>query len=179
MKKILILITPLLLLLNGCLVFNTVSYEVKPDSFGGGVVTITVNDIRSDAIDSAELETDKLNLFEFILESEEFKSTLAEEGKFVKSRELYLEDGKLMGKGVYAFDQIVNVEGIVYEEPYYYLTIALEDSIVSTNGEVIESDGYKRIIWDDEMETLQFTMFSQATEEGSLTSLADDFKEEE
>lgn len=167
----------LIFLLNGCLTFNTISYEVHLSPDGDGTVNVIVNDIRSDSFNQKELDEDKKNLFDFLLKSENFVKQLKDEGKFILSRELFLEDGKLNGKVEYSFDEIINVEGIVYESPYYFLTVAPTDSILSTNGQVMVSDDYKRIVWDNSIKVLKFKMFVSQTEGSSLTSMAQFYKE--
>jgi predicted metal-dependent TIM-barrel fold hydrolase len=98
---------------------------------------------------------------------------MKDEGKTITSRELIVEDGNLNGKIVFSFDDIELVEGIVYEEPFYYLTIPPEDSIISTNGEIVISVEHKRIIWDSSMEVLKFKMFSDEVESQNLVGMAE------
>ena len=46
--------------------FHSVSYRVELDGPTSGSATVIVEDIRSDAMNSEELDSDKKNLFEFI-----------------------------------------------------------------------------------------------------------------
>jgi hypothetical protein len=103
---------------------------------------------------------------------------MKDEGKNILERDLNVSDGQLNGKVKYAFDDISKVEGIVYQEPFYFITIQLQDSIISTNGEVIVSEGHKRIMWDNSMKTLKFKMFSADVESGSLVDLTKYFEKE-
>lgn len=167
----------LTLLLTGCLTFNTISYEVHLDDYGDGTVNVMVSDIRSDSFNQKELDEDKKNLFDFLLNSDNFIQQMKEEGKFITNRALMIEDGMLNGKVEYSFDDITNVEGIVYESPYYFLTVAPLDSILSTNGQVMVSEDYKRIVWDNSIKVLKFKMFVSQTEGSSLTSMAQFYKE--
>jgi hypothetical protein len=136
-----------------------------------GTVTIEVSDIRSDAMNTSELEQDKNQLFQELLKGQEFVTQMKDEGKNILERDLYISNGKLNGKVKYSFDDISKVEGIIYQEPFYFITIQLQDSIISTNGEVILSEGHKRIMWDNSIETLKFKMFSADVESGSLVDL--------
>ncbi len=153
--SILILSFSLVFLTQGCLLFHSVSYKVELDGTTSGTATVLVADIRSDAMNSEELDSDKKNLFDFILDSDDFITLMEDEGEFITSRELFNDDGMLSGKATFSFDDITKVEGIIYEEPFYFLTINPEDSILETNGEVIISKDYKRIIWDDTFTTLE------------------------
>jgi hypothetical protein len=97
---------------------------------------------------------------------------MKEEGKIINSRELFVENEKLNGIIKFGFDDIEIVEGIIYEEPFYFLTLSPQDSIISTNGEVIVSDEYKRIMWDNTVKVLKFKMFSDEVNKGNLVGLA-------
>jgi len=164
--------------LQGCLVFNTVSYEVKLEGENSGSVNLQVNDIRSDAINVSELEEDKNQLFNFIWKSDDFVQQMKEEGKLVTDRQLYVLNGKLIGNLSYNFNDITTVEGIQYQDPFYFLTLSPEDSIVSTNGEVIKSEGLKRIMWDNSIKTLKFEMFSANVDSDNLVDLSKYLNEE-
>ena len=175
MKKnlsIIIISILIIFLTHGCLLMHSVSYEIKPTGNGNGTVVLTIEDIRSDALDATELNEDKKNLFEFMYKSDDFIEQMKEEGKKINSRELFIENGKLNGIIKFDYDDIEIVEGIIYEEPFYFLTLSPEDSIISTNGEVIVSDEYKRIMWDNTVEVLKFKMFSDDVDSGNLVRLA-------
>jgi len=176
--SIIIVTLSLVFLTQGCLLFHSVSYKVELDGTTSGTATVLVEDIKSDALNSEELDSDKKNLFEFILGSDDFITLMEDEGQFITSRELYNSDGILNGKAIFTFDNITKVEGIVYEAPFYFLTINPEDSILETNGEVIISKDYKRIIWDDSFKTLKFKMFSEDFEGKNLTSMLQFYENE-
>lgn len=176
--SIIIISFSLVFLSQGCLLFHSVSYKVELDGTTSGAATVLVEDVRSDAMNSEELDSDKKNLFEFILESDDFITLMEDEGQFITSRELFNDDGKLTGRAAFSFEDITKVEGIVYEEPFYFLTINHEDSILETNGEVIISKDYKRIIWDDSFKTLEFKMFSEDFEGKNLTGMLQFYESE-
>jgi hypothetical protein len=164
--------------MQGCLVFNTVSYEVNLDDEKSGTVTMRVTDIRSDAMYVSELEEDKKQLFQDLLKGDDFVKQMRDEGKNILDRQLYVSNGKLNGTVKYSFEDVSKVEGIVYQEPFYFITIPLEDSIISTNGEVIISEGHKRIMWDNSIKTLKFEMFSANVESSNLVELSKYLKED-
>jgi len=170
MKKILIFL-PLIISTQGCLVFHSVSYEVKLDNEKSGNVVVMVNDIRSDAVNTSELEEDKNQLFNFLLKSDDFIQQMKEEGKMITDRRLFNSEGKLKGNINYTFNDISDVEGIVYEETFYFLTLGVDDSVISTNGELIKSKNYKRIMWDSSLTVLKFEMFSADVSSGNLVEL--------
>jgi len=160
------------IVMQGCLVFHTVSYKISLKDAKSGTVKMEVKDIRSDAMNSSELEEDKLQLFQFLYRSDDFVQQMQDEGKNIKDRQLFEEGEKLNGQVEYSFDDISKVEGIIYQEPFYFITLNLEDSVLSTNGEIIISEGYKRIMWDNTMKVLEFKMFSADVENSNLEKLA-------
>ena len=98
---------------HGCLVFQSVSYEINLDNETSGTVKMKVEDIRSDAMNSSELEEDKLQLFHFILKSDEFIEQMKDEGKNITDRQLFIEEEKLYGSAEYSFVDISNTESVV------------------------------------------------------------------
>lgn len=162
----------LALVMQGCLVFHTVTYEIILTDTKSGTVKMEVEDIRSDAMNSSELEEDKLQLFHFIYKSDDFVQQMKDEGKNITDRQLVAVNEKLNGHVEYSFDDVSKVEGIIYQEPFYFITLNLEDSVISTNGEIIISEEHKRIMWDNTMKVLKFKMFSAEVENSNLEKLA-------
>ncbi len=181
MKSFLIMFSSFLILsfLSGCIVFHKVFYEIELNNSSGGTVSMNIYDIRSDADSEEQLEEDKDYLFNYMLKSEEFLSTMKSDGKDIKLRELNVENGILNGKVVYNFSDVTRIEGINYDDGFYYLTIPVEDSIISTNGEIITSKDYKRILWDSSFKTLKFEMLSESFKNNSYKQLAPFYKKED
>ncbi len=182
MKKIIsitsltaILLLPMLL--NGCLTFHKVSYVVKLENPNEGTVLLTAYDIRSTATTKKELDEDKNNLFNYMLKSSKFIKDEEGQGKEIVSRKLFLENGQLVGQGEYKFTDINNVEGMKYESGFHYLNLQPDDSVIATNGTIIKSNGYKRIMWDSTYTELKFTMLGNPfTIKSKFKSLAPYFK---
>jgi hypothetical protein len=177
LRKLLILF-PLVILMQGCLVFHSVSYEIIMADEKSGTVTIQVTDIRSDAMNTSALEEDKKQLFQDLLKGDDFVKQMRDEGKNILNRQLYVSNDKLNGSVKYSFEDVSKVEGIVYQEPFYFITIPLEDSIIATNGEVIVSEGHKRIMWDNSIKTMKFEMFSANVEGTNLVELTQYLEED-
>jgi len=173
MKKIyyfigLILITQL----YGCIVFKSVSYEVNVNDDGTGTALVIVEDINTDASSKDLIDADVKSILEFGLKSSDFVKEMETEGKKITSRNITVEREKLNAIVHYEFSDISKVEGLQFEDPYYYLTIPVEDSIISTNGQVTKTEEYQRIIWDKSIITLKFKMYSDDTNREGLKSLA-------
>lgn len=165
--------------LTGCIVFRSVAYEINVKEDGTGIANLIIEDINSDATSKEALDEDIKNIMEYALKSQEFLEGMQAEGKKTASRDIYVVDGKLNASLSYSFVEISRVEGMQFEDPYYYLTIPVGDSIISTNGQVTRTEEYQRIIWDKSIKTIKFKMFSDNTNREGLTSLAPYYQKED
>ncbi|MEP0860524.1 MAG: hypothetical protein HRF52_03700 [Ignavibacterium sp.] len=177
MKKYLLLIITSLLL-NGCVLFNTVSYEITMRTETSGSALVRIYDICTDASNEEEEMNDVNNVFDYAAKSSQFITDQESEGKKITNRKLFVEGSQLNGMLSFDFDDINKVEGIQFEDPYYYLTLNPEDSVVSTNGQLFEYDNYKRIVWDKSIRVLKFTMFSEDTDKPGLKKMSVYFNKE-
>jgi hypothetical protein len=162
---------------SGCLVFQKISYEITINDDKSGTAKIYITDITSDATDSEAFKQDTSALFTFMQKSDQFIEDMKNEDRFIKIRKLILNGENLDAEVVYDFTQIKGVENISYEDGFYYLTMEPADSIISTNGQVIKSKNYKRILWDDKQKLLKFSMFSAETD--AYRKLAPYYKKQE
>jgi hypothetical protein len=160
------------LLLSGCLVFHSMSYTIDLENNQKGKATVVFRDIMSSSKDTSEFNTDKNNLFQYAWKSEDFIKQMADEGKTITSRDLYQNGDTLMGKVTFNFNDLSKVENISYESGFYYLTLTPEDSVLHTNGTIIRSKKFTRILWDNSMKTLQFEMLGFEKRVPELTSLS-------
>jgi len=167
-----ILILMLITQLSGCIVFNTVSYEVTYNEDGTGTALVMIEDINSDATTKENLEEDVKSILEYGLKSQEFVNDQKTEGKNITTRNLVVESGKLNAIAKYEFTDISKVEGMQFDDPYFYLTVPPEDSIISTNGQVTKTAEYQRIVWDKSIKIIKFKMYSDNTSREGLKSLA-------
>lgn len=173
MKKLLYLVSLLLITqVTGCIVFHSVSYEVNVNEDGTGTALLTIEDINTDATTKEIIDEDVKSIFEHGLKSQQFVDDLKSEGKQIISRKVVVENEKLNAIVTYEFSDISRVEGLQFDNPYFYLTIPVEDSIISTNGQITRTAEYQRIVWDKSIKILKFKMFSDNTNREGLTSLA-------
>jgi len=173
MKKLkTILLLLLALQLTGCIVFKSVSYEVTVNSDGTGTALVIIEDINTDATTKETIDNDVKSILEHGLKSQAFIDDMKSEGKIIKSRNVIVEKEKLSAIVGYEFSDISKVEGMQFDDPYYYLTIPTTDSIISTNGQVTKTAEYQRIVWDKSITTLKFKMYSDDTSKEGLKSLA-------
>ncbi|PJA99085.1 MAG: hypothetical protein CO128_04665 [Ignavibacteriales bacterium CG_4_9_14_3_um_filter_30_11] len=174
MKKIIysLILISFITLFSGCLVSERIEYSINLDTPTSGNVEVNLFNIKSDAIGAREFEDDKKNLFEFALKDKNLVIQLGTEGKFLTHRSLSVENNQLNAKVFYNFKDITKVDGIRFEDGFYYLTMALDDSLISTNGELIISKEYKRILWDKNYKQLKFEMYSSGFDNNTFKGLA-------
>lgn len=171
MKKYFLLIFASLFL-NGCVLFNTVSYEITMRTENSGSALVIINDICTDATSEEDEMNDVNNVFDYAAKSKQFITDQESEGKKITNRKLFGEGNQLNAMLSFDFDDINKVEGIQFDDPYYYLTLSPEDSVVSTNGQLFEYDNYKRIVWDKSIRVLKFTMFSEDTDKPGIKKMS-------
>jgi len=176
MKKLFILSFLAAFIFNGCIVFKSVSYEITITDDIKGTSLVTIEDLATDAATEEELNNDKQIVFEYALQSNVFLNDMDSEGKKIISRNLFVQENKLNALVSYEFDDITEVEQIQFDDPYYFLTLSPEDSIISTNGQIFISDDYKRIVWDKSIKTLKFKIFNKNTDKPGIKSLAPYYK---
>lgn len=166
LKNTILLLIFILILISspGCLVFEKISYEIKINEDKSGSAKIYISDITSDATDNEAFKQDTSALFTFMLKSDEFIEDMKNEGRFIVKRNLIVNGDNLDAEVEYNFNNIAGVENIIYEDGFYYLTMDLADSIITTNGEVIKSKNYKRILWDEKQKLLKFSIYSGETD---------------
>ncbi len=150
----------LVLNLSGCIDFYKVSYEINLETPDKGTAVVHLYDLRSDAEKEKDFETDKENIFQTALKSDEFLQQMKQEGKNIQSRQLFVSGDTLDANVVYTFDSITSVENMQHDAGFFYLTLEPTDSVVATNGEIISSKDRKRILWDKSMKTLKFEILS-------------------
>ena len=163
---------------QGCLTFHRISYELNLEGQLNGKGIIRVYDIRSNAETGEDFEEDKNTLFDYMYKNNDFISDMKNEGKNIMSRRLYIKDDLLNGEVKINFEDIRKVEGIAFEDGFYYLTMDTEDSIYSTNGQIILSDDYKRIVWDKNIKALLFEIVDTDYDDGIYRDLVPHYKEE-
>jgi hypothetical protein len=168
----------LVLSLSGCIDFYKVSYEINLETPDKGTAIVHLYDLRSDAATEKDFETDKQNIFQFALKSDDFLQSMKQEGKNIQSRELQVSGDTLDANVVYTFDSITSVENMQHDAGFFYLTLEPTDSVISTNGEIISSKDRKRILWDRSMKTLRFEMLSNTFTGKSYKMLGPYYKPE-
>ena len=180
MKILFLSITGLFLVfsLSGCIDFYKVSYEINLETPDKGTAIVHLYDLRSDAVKEKDLETDKQNIFQFALKSNDFLQSMKQEGKNIQKRELYVSGDTLDANVIYTFDSITSVENMQHDAGFFYLTLEPSDSVISTNGEIITSKDRKRILWDKSMKTLKFEILSNTFSGKSYKMLGPYYKPE-
>jgi len=173
MKKLKILFVVLIVSqFTGCIVINTASYEVTVNKDGTGTARITLEDLKSNAENDSVFSEDLKIILDSEYQSQTIVSEMDQRGMNLTSKNFVVEENKLNAIISFEFNNVNSVEGIMFEDPYYYLTIPSSDSIISTNGQITKTSEYQRIMWDKSINTLKFKMFSDDTDKEGLKPLA-------
>ncbi|HSD63702.1 MAG TPA: hypothetical protein VLB50_07880, partial [Ignavibacteriaceae bacterium] len=162
---------------SGCIDFYKVSYEINLETPDKGTAIVHIYDLRSDAVKPTDFETDKQNIFQFALKSDDFLKSMKQEGKDIQSRELYVSGDTLDANVVYKFDSITDVENMQHDSGFFYLTLEKGDSVISTNGQIIASKDRKRILWDKSVTNLKFEILSNAFSDTTYKLLGSYYQE--
>ncbi len=166
----------LVLCLSGCIDFYKVSYEINLETPDKGTAIVHIYDLRTDAAKDKDLETDKQNIFQFALKSDDFLKSMKQEGKIIQSRELYAVGDTLDANVVYKFNSITDVENMQHDAGFFYLTLQPGDSVITTNGQIIASKDRKRILWDKSSKNLRFEIMSNTFQDSAYKMLGSFYK---
>jgi len=178
MKNGILAITGIFLVLSfsGCIDFYKVSYVINLETPDKGTAFVHIYDLRSDSVRDTDFQTDKDNIFEFALKSDDFLKSMKQEGKNIKSRELYPVGDTLDANVVYDFNSITDVENMQHDSGFFYLTLEPSDSVISTNGQIITSKDRKRILWDKSAKNLKFEILSNSFKDSTYKMLGSFYK---
>lgn len=87
LKKIIFLIAIITITqLTGCIIFNTVSYEVSMNDDGTGTATVFIEDINTDATTPEAIEEEVNSILLHGLKKQQFIDDMKAEGKYIISR---------------------------------------------------------------------------------------------
>lgn len=161
MKKLMLLAAVVVLFFSsqGCLVVQKMKFEIDLRNDTAGVATAYAYGIASDAIGNKEYDDD-VYLLSDMLTGTGFLEYMENFGRKVIFRELTVDNNSLNGKVVFTFDNIVNVENIIFDGEYYYLTLPPSEVFGETNGLLIQEEDYQRVIWGKEVEKIEFELLN-------------------
>ena len=149
--KRLALSTAILLSSTGCLEVEKVSYTFDLSSMSAEVLYVG---IRSDSADNVEEDFKQL-MGEFVngnkLETENL-------GWNIQSKELFEEDGKLMGKVKFNFRALDNVKIYQHDKKSPYIFCDNEQTVLSSNGTGIQDVLKGCVAWDSKQTSLEVSL---------------------
>jgi hypothetical protein len=137
----------LLIILSGCLVYETVEYRVNlnPDGKSGTIY------IKFGNIESSEAEPTKQNEdFEELLSKWKDDKYLLErmnDGVYIKKRELTLDHGVLVWQEVGVFSDVQKMKDGISFDDTTHITLAKDETVLSTNGTVLLSKDSTVVVW--------------------------------
>ena len=179
MKKVLLFsLIVILLFIFGCLTFETAEFRIifNQNSMTEGTIEIIYTNIET----SEALLKDQQKDFNELIESftgDDFLLDQMSDGVYVKERELYEENGKLIGKykGLFRNFEFDNEPLKIVNDEFILLIDADDDEIVETNGNIIKSEKNIFISWPKEQKELYWKY--KMTRDPHSTSLLDMFRD--
>ncbi len=137
----------LVIVCSGCLVYETVEYHVSLNPDGkSGTIHIKYTNIESSDDDTVKQNDD----FEELLSNWKGDKYLLErmnEGVYLKKRDLTLSHGILVWQETGIFSDVQKMkDGLSYEDSTH-ITMAKDETILSTNGVVVISKDSTVVMW--------------------------------
>lgn len=174
MKKLLPALL-LLLFLPGCLTFKTVEYTitVNKDLSASGVVIF--RGIGSDVADPEQRKLDLEGLVEYGLKSTDFINDRRAEGRDIKSRKLYVDNGLLVAEIGFSVKKVSDIEGIYMNEEYIYVDVDPDSQLNSANGEINTYGGGSQVLWKKGPGKLSFAVSVYTDDQWTPFSLTQEY----
>ena len=169
-----------MLLAVGCLdvEYKDCEFTLGPDGAWMGTI-IYRNIISRSENDSDDSHAD----FQKLINDYYYGNALVEENQHLKNieKELYIEDGVLVGKMTFTFHSIDSMgfykdEGSEYS-PYFYYDETFEGSLIKTNGEYLgKKRNFPLIRWDKDETHFSFSTVSNQNMDNAV-SLVNHYRE--
>ena len=172
-----ILITLLLstpLILAGCLMSEEDEYNVKlnPDGKSGSITVIKYN-VQSDQTEKAKQKDDFDELVKD-WKSDSYLLDKTKEGVYVKNRELWTKNGKLIWKEVSIFSDFSRLFRNELVNDTLRLTFEKEQTIVATNGVVERTADKTTVTWPPK--TTEYKLRIRQNNFAAKTDFATEFR---
>ncbi len=151
-----------MLLLPGCIVYSSVTYEIEyNDDFTMGTIKVTYTNLMDSESDKEKQEKDFQELID-MLQGDEFLLDILEDGIYLKDRQLYEQDGKLIGSYSGLFKRLkIDSQEMISKENERVLIIDKNDGdTVSSNGKILETADSYILSWPKDIASLEFTIKS-------------------
>ena len=167
----------LLLLIFGCLTFETAEIRIKfnENSRTEGTIEITYTNIETGEALLKDQKHDFDELIEYY-QGDSFLLDQLSDGIYIKERELKEENGKLIGKykGIFRNFKFDN-EPLKTMNDEFIMLMDKDDEVIETNGKIVKSEKNIFITWPKEQKELYWKL--KMTGEPKTTSLLGMFRE--
>jgi hypothetical protein len=136
----------ILLLAAGCLECETFDARILREQGEPSILTAEFGNIASDKTDPAGVQSDFDELIGLWRGDEMLKDQLSE-GILVKSRELFLRDGQLIGRETGIINDLTAIDEFSVSESDISWTLDANEELLETNGKVLKTQGSVTIVW--------------------------------
>jgi len=137
----------LLLVFNGCLVYETVDYHIRLNADGkSGTIFVKCSNVESSSDEKGKQDED----FQELLskwKSDEYLLERMNDDVYIKKRNLTLTHGVLVWQESGIFSDVQKMkDGISYEDTTR-ISLGRDESVLSTNGVVLTSNDSTVVVW--------------------------------
>jgi hypothetical protein len=154
MKTVVLLV--LTLLVSGCLDAETYEVRISREQGDPAVVIFEYGNIYSDAKTTAETQEDFDELVK-MWRSDKVLRDIAEDGIQAKNRELFIRDGKIIGRLTGIASNLGAVDNISVEASQITFKADKGWKIVETNGKVLKTSEGEAAAWPKDTTDLRVT----------------------
>ena len=159
----------LMLLMAGCLDFETYEVRILREK-GDPAVMIAEFSVYSDAPTMAEAQKDFDELVK-LWRGDEMLREIAENGIQGKNREVFLRDGKIIGRLTGIVSNLGAVENISVDGSQIVFKADTDWKVVETNGRILKTLDGEAAVWPKETTDMRVT-FRQPPEKSSRNGQA-------
>ncbi len=166
-----------LLFIFSCLTFETAEFRIKfnENSMTDGTIEVIYSNIQTGEALLKDQQKDFKELVKHY-QDDQFLLDQMTDGVYVKERELFEENGKLIGKynGIFRNFKFDN-DPLKLVNDEFILLMDADDEVVETNGKIIKSEKNIFISWPKDQKELYWKI--KMTNDPKSTSLLDMFRE--
>jgi len=166
MKKIMILISLLIIIWSGCLTYRTMTYRIHfNDTMTGGTVQVEYFDIGSSEEKPEQHQKDFYELLD-MFQGDKFLLDKLNEGIYVKSRGIYEKDNTLVGsfEGIFAKLKVDDEPLTVRKNERILLLDTGDMDIGETDARIIRTENSVMLVWPKDRRDIYFTLRPKSEE---------------
>ena len=153
----------LMLLLSGCLDCETYEIRILREQGDPAIVIAEYGNIYSDSTSTRAVQQDFDSLVKLWRGEEMLRDALSD-GLLVKSRELVIEEGKIVGRMTGIANNVAALEDMSVEGSQIILRVEADSEVVETNGKLQKTPDGETVLWPREQTDIRVSFRKRQTE---------------